>query len=487
MKVKLVDSPDTTLYEQVANRIRVLVAEGTLKLGDRLPSVRKLHKQLSVSISTVLEAYRLLEDEGLIEARPQSGYFVKRTALGQPDEPNQLVLPSYSFPVDVSLGFRISQEMRDLNRVQLGAAVPGIELLPIAALNRLMGQVIRTHPELAHSYHTTKGYEQLRYEVAKRLMDAGCSIAPEEIVITNGAAEAICLSLQATTQPGDTVAIESPTYYGFLEILASLRLKALELPTHPKEGISLEHLEAALQERKIAACLLVSNFSNPLGSCMGDIKKKQLAQLLHHYDIPLIEDDVYGELGFDSTRPKAIKAFDSQAQILYCASASKTISPGLRVGWCIPGRYQSKVEQLKMAMNFATAMTSQLTVAAFLANGGYDRHLRQLRRSYQSQINHTTQAIYEYFPAETKVSRPGGSYILWVQLPKEFDSMQLYEEALQHNICIAPGAMFSPSGNYQNCLRLNCGIPWTETVNQAVQKLGYLAKRQLAMKLLSTG
>lgn len=487
MKVKLVDSPDKTLYEQVANRIRVLVAEGTLKVGDRLPSVRKLHKQLSVSISTVLEAYRLLEDEGVIEARPQSGYFVKRTALGQPEEPNQLVVPKYSVPVDVSLGFRVSHEMRDPDKIQLGAAVPGIELLPIAALNRLMGQVIRTQPELAHSYHIARGYEQLRYEVAKRLMDAGCSIAPEEVVITNGAAEAICLSLQATTQPGDTVAIESPTYYGFLEMLASLRLKVLELPTHPKEGISLEHLETALQNRKIAACLLVSNFSNPLGSCMNDLKKKQLIKLLDRHNVPLIEDDVYGELCFDGTRPKAVKAFDTQAQVLYCASASKTISPGLRVGWCVPGRYQSKVEQLKMAMNFTTAMTSQLTVAAFLANGGYDRHLRQMRRSYQSQINRTTQAIYEHFPVETKVSRPGGGYVLWLQLPEEFDSMQLYEEALQHNISIAPGAMFSPSGNYHNCLRLNCGIPWTETVNQAVQKLGYLAKRQLAMKLLSTG
>lgn len=487
MKVKLVDAPDKNLYEQVADRIRDLIAEGTLKLGDRLPSVRKLHEQLSVSISTVLESYRRLEDEGLIEARPQSGYFVKRTAPGRLDEPNQLVLPRYNFPVDVSLAFRVSHEMRNPGKVQLGAAVPGVELLPITALNRLMAQVIRTQSDLAHSYHLFKGYEQLRYEVAKRLMDAGCSIAPEEIVITNGTSEAICLSLQAITQPGDTVAIESPTYYGFLEVLESLHLKALELPTHPKEGISLEHLEAALQEQQIAACLIVTNFSNPLGSCMGDLKKKQLVKLLDRYDVPLIEDDVYGELCFEGTRPKAIKAFDTQGRVLYCASASKTISPGLRVGWNVPGRYQVKIERLKMATNWMTAMTSQLTVAAFLANGGYDRHLRQLRRSYQSQINRMTQAIYEYFPAETKVSRPGGGYILWLQFPDRFDSLQLYQEALQHDISTAPGPMFSLSGDYHNCLRLNCGIPWTDTVHQAMQKLGYLAKRQLAMKMPNVG
>lgn len=485
MKAKLIDSEDKTLYEQVADRIRGLIAEGTLKIGDRLPSVRKLHEQLSVSISTVLEAYRLLEDQGLIEARPQSGYFVKRVSLARPDEPKPSFLPKPTFPMDVSLAFRISNAMKDPKKVKLGAAVPGTELLPIATLNRLMGQLIRTQPELAHSYQTANGCEQLRYELAKRLMDAGCSLTPEDIVVTNGTTEAIYLSLQAVTQPGDTVAIESPTYYGLLETLESLHLKALEIPTHPRDGICLEHLEAALQERKIAACALVSNFSNPLGSCMSDLKKKQLVELLNQYDLPLIEDDIYGDLQFQGSRPKAIKAFDTEGRVLYCASVSKTLSPGLRVGWSVAGRYRVKVERLKMSMNWMTASPSQLAVAAFLANGGYDRHLRQLRRSYQSQITRMTQAICEYFPAETRVSRPAGGYILWLQLPDIFDSMQLYEEALEYDISIAPGAMFSLTGNYQNCLRLNCGIPWTDEVDQAMKILGLLIKKQLAIKVLN--
>lgn len=487
MKVKLIESEDKNLYEQVAERIRALMAEGTLKVGDRLPSVRKLHNQLSVSISTVLEAYRLLEDQGLIEARPQSGYFVKRALLNRPDEPNPPTLSQYSFPVEVSLAFRISNTMREPDNVMLGAAIPGNELLPIAALNRLMGQVMRAQPDRVHCYLHSKGCEELRHEVAKRLMDAGCSVPPEEIIITNGAAEAIYLSLRAVTKPGDTVAIESPCYFGLLEALETLHLKALEIPTHPKDGISLDHLEAALKERKIAACVLVSNFSNPLGSCMSDAAKKHLVALLDRYDVPLVEDDIYGELYFEGRRPRAIKAFDTQGRVLYCASASKTLSPGLRVGWCVAGRYQVKVEQIKMSMNWMTAIAPQLTVAAFLANGGYDRHLRQLRRAYQSQIDRMTQAICDYFPAETKVSRPNGGYVLWLQLPDAFDSMQLYEEALQYNISTAPGCMFSVSGNYRNCLRLSCGMPWTDKIEQAMQKLGYLAKRQLAMKILNAG
>lgn len=480
MQVELIEkSSNQNLYEQVADRIRSLIVKGTLQPGDRIPSVRKLHRQLSVSISTVLEAYRLLEDQGWIGVRSQSGYFVKRSHLSLPAEPHQSALPKCNFPVDISLAFRVSAAMRDPKNVKLGAAVPGVELLPTTALNRLMGQVIRTQPEVVHSYLAPHGCEPLREAVAKRLIDAGCSLTPDEIVITNGTAEALYLALKAVTKPGDTVGIESPTYYGLLEILASLHLRALELPTDPKEGLSLEHLEAALQKEKIAAVAIVSNFSNPLGSCMSDRRKKQLVFLLERYKLPLIEDDIYGELYFEGNRPKAIKAFDTQGLVLYCASVSKTLSPGLRIGWIVPGRFQLKVEQLKMATNWMSAIAPQLTVAAFFTNGGCDRHLRQLRRAYQSQISRMTQAICEYFPLETKVTRPLGGYVLWLELPTEFDAMVLYEEALAHQISVAPGNMFSPSGNYRNCLRLNAGLPWSSEIERAMQTLGYLSQRQL--------
>ncbi|MGD2184239.1 PLP-dependent aminotransferase family protein [Lusitaniella coriacea] len=486
MNVKLLEkSEDCSLYEQVAERIEMLIAEGTLQPGDRLPSVRKLHKQLCVSISTVLEAYRLLEDRGMIRARPQSGYYVKETPATAPDEPSLSNPPWQVCPVDTSLAFRVQKMMRDREIVKLGAAVPSPELFPLATLNRLMGQVARAQPEVVHSYDAPPGCEALRHQVAKRLMDAGCSVTPEAIVTTNGTTEAMYLSLQAVTQPGDTIAIESPTYYGLMDILETLRLKALELPTHPREGISLNHLETALSQGKVTACALVSNFSNPLGSCMSDEKKKQLVELLNRYNVPLVEDDVYGELYFSGSRPKAIKAFDTEGRVLYCASISKTLSPGLRVGWSIPGRYQGKVEQLKMVTNITTAIAPQLTVAAFLANGGYDRHLRRLRQAYQSQMARLTQAICEEFPPETRVTRPCGGHVLWLELPKEFDSMVLYQEALQHKISIAPGTIFSPSGGYQNCLRLHGGLPWSDTIAEAMQILGMLSKKQLARKILA--
>jgi DNA-binding transcriptional MocR family regulator len=478
MKTELPDKlRDNPLYEQVADRLRGLMTEGTLQVGDRLPSVRKLHQQLSVSVSTILEAYRLLEDQGWISARPQSGYYVKQLLQNAPEEPQHSSALHQDNPVDVSLAYRVYASKRDPSMIQFGAAIPSTELFPLAVLNRLMGQVIRAQPQVAHSYGVPIGCEALRHEVARRLMEAGCSLSPHEIVITNGTTEAISLSLQAVTQPGDTVALESPSYYNLLEVLNALHLRVLELPTHPQEGVSLAALESALQQRKIAACVLVANFNNPIGSCMSSDKKRDIVALFNTYNIPLIEDDIYGDLNFEGTRPKAIKAFDTQGLVLYCSSISKTLSPGLRIGWCAPGRYQAKVESLKMSMNLSTAPIPQLTVAAFLANGGYDRHLRKLRRSFQLQIAQMTQAICTYFPPETKVTRPRGGFILWLQFPEEFDALVLYEEALAHNINIAPGVMFSPSGHYRNCVRLNCGLPWSPRIEQAMQILGQLCKR----------
>lgn len=478
-------SRNQILYEQVAERLQRLITEGTLKPGDRLPSVRKLREQLSVSTSTVLEAYRLLEDRGLITARPQSGYYVKQTALAFPQEPSPTTPSLHPHEIDIALAFQVTSTMGDADLIQLGAAFPAMEHLPLAQLNRLMGKVLRENPMAAHAYGAITGCEELRSELARRMLDTGCSVSPEQLVITNGANEAIYLSLQALTQPGDTVAVESPTYFAVLETMKALKLKALTVPTHPREGLSLTHLEEALQTGEVAACLLISNFSNPLGSCMSDLKKKRLVELLNQYDVPLIEDDVYGDLYFEGTRPKAIKAFDIEDRVLYCSSVSKTISPGMRTGWCAAGRYHSKVSKMKAILNFSTSTALQLTVAAFLSNGGYDRHLRQLRRVYQSQMNRMQQAICDYFPAETCVSRPQGGHVLWLEMPNGFDALRLYREALEHRIGIAPGVMFSASGKcYNNCFRINTSVAWTPAIDQAIQTLGHLAKRQLAERLL---
>ena len=462
------------LYRQIASDLAAQIQRGTYPPGSRIPSVRRLRDQYGVSLTTVLEACHRLEDEGLIHARPQSGHYVRFPDAVARLEPDASSSSIEARRVDASLAVRLNLGIGNPQRPTLGAAVQGTELMPVAALNRLMGQMLRQQPASCHSYDAPPGSPVLRRAIAQRGMEAGYNVSPDEIVITSGAKEAVYLSICAVTKPGETVAIESPAYYALLEVLESLGLRAVEIATHPRLGMNLDDLAMVLQSQPIAAVVLVSNFSNPTGACMTDEAKQQLVDLLERHRLPLVEDDVYGELVFEGPRPRAIKAFDRSGLVLYCSSYSKTLSPGLRVGWSIPGRYQNEIELLKLVVNQATATAPQLTIAAFVEGGGFDRHLRRVRRMYHQQMTEMIEAVTRYFPADTRLTSPGGGHVLWLQLPHGVNAMELYAKASTFGIRIAPGPMFSPSGGYQNFIRLNTGFPWSERTDEQVRVLGDL-------------
>jgi DNA-binding transcriptional MocR family regulator len=466
---------DEPLYAQLAAAIENQIDTGAFGPGDRIPSIRRLREQFGVSISTVLEALRLLEDRGLVRSQPQSGYFVRPAATSR-REPDPSAPSPDARRIDASMAVRLNLGIGNPQRPTLGAAVQGPELMPITALNRLMGQALRLQPTACHSYDAPPGSLVLRQAIAQRGGDAGYVVSPDDLVITSGAKEAVYLSVRAVTRPGDTVAIESPAYYALLEVLASLDLKVVEVASHPRTGIDLDRLEEALRAQPIAAIALVSNFSNPTGSCMTDEAKRRLVDLVHTHDVPLIEDDVYGDLVFDGVRPKAVKAFDRDGLVLYCGSYSKTLSPGLRVGWSIAGRYQNQVELLKLVVNQATAPAPQLAIAAFLESGGFDRHLRRARRQYRQQMEQTIESVDRHFPAETRHTTPHGGHVLWIQLPAGVDALDLYEAADREGIRIAPGPMFSPSGGYRDFIRLNTGFAWTDATDRQIETLGRLVR-----------
>jgi DNA-binding transcriptional MocR family regulator len=464
------------LYERLADTIAAQIEAGTYRPGDRIPSVRKLREQHGVSLSTVLEACRLLEDRGLVRARPQSGHYVQAPAGPDRSAPEHAPPSAAARHVDAALALRLNLGVGNPQEPTLGAAVQGPELMPIAALNRLLGQALRYQPAACHSYDAPPGSPALRRVVAQRGAETGCVVGPDEIVVTSGAKEAVYLSIRAVTRPGDTVAVTSPTYYALLEVIASLGLKVVEVASHPERGIDLSDLDRALQARPIAALALVSNFSNPTGACMSDDDKRRLVALLDSHDVPLVEDDVYGDLVFDGPRPHAIKAFDTRGSVLYCSSFSKTLSPGLRVGWAIPGRYQNDLELLKLVVNQATAPAPQLAIAAFLDSGGFDRHLRRVRRSYREQMEQTIESVTRHFPAETRHTTPAGGHVLWIQLPDGADALALYEAADREGVRIAPGPMFSPSGGYRDFIRLNTGFPWSDATDRQIATLGRLIR-----------
>ncbi len=471
----------THLYKEVASKVATLIDNGTFRPGEKVPSIREMSRQRHVSINTVKVAYGYLEDRYIIEARPQSGYYVCARLPEIPREPDlgeQEVNPHEISSCELIQ--RIMRDVMDPGKVQFGAAIPDPELVPTKKLNRILASEIRLHGCESVAYSIPPGSKRLRVQIAKRMMRTGLTLNPDDIIITTGASEAAYLALKSVCKAGDTIAIGTPIYFNFVQMLKELGLRVIEIPSSPTEGLHLETLSLALQKNNIRCCLVISNFNNPLGSCLSDSRKEELVALLASHGVPLIEDDINGDLSFIDERPSVAKAWDRQGNVLLCSSFSKTLAPGYRVGWIVPGRFKERVFQQKMVMNIASASPTQLAVSEFLDNGGYEHHLRNIRKQYALKVARMGEAIGSTFPAGTRVTRPEGGFTLWLELPGRVNTLTLYGMAEKAGITIAPGTLFSTSGKFTNCLRLNAAF-WSEKNCWAVEKLGGMA-RQLAEK-----
>jgi DNA-binding transcriptional MocR family regulator len=467
------------LYRQVADQIHALIRAGTLRPGERVPSVRRLSRQQGVSIATVLQAYQRLEDAGVIEARPQSGYYVKR-ASRPVEEPAPSRPPQRALAVEVNaLADAMLAAGLDPKMVSFGSACPSGDLFPLERIRRVLSSRARRDRLALGRYGLPPGTEALRRAIARRALEWGCRIDHRNLVLTNGCMEALNLCLRAVTRPGDTVALESPTYYGFLQILQALGLKALEIPTHPRNGMSLEALEVALQAHDVKAVLVMPNVSNPIGATMSDAVKRRLVEMLAARGVPLIEDHIYSELAYDTTARRAAKCFDRAGNVMLCSSFSKTLAPGLKAGFVEPGRWRDAIRTLKFVSSGGNSELVELTLAEVLESAGYERSLRQLRRRCEQQVDAARGVIAESFPRGTKVTRPTGGFILWVEMPKGCDSIALFEKLLERGISVAPGPMFSASQRYRNCLRISVGHVWAERTEKALREVGKQARAQI--------
>lgn len=471
-------------YEALAEEIAQSIRTGVMKLGDRLPSVRQASERRDVSPSTVFQAYYLLEARGLIRARERSGYYVIAGDQSLPPEPEVSSRPAEeSTAVDVSqLVFDVLQSTRTRDVVPFGSAFPSPLLFPLPRLARSMAASVQDMNPWSTVDDLTPGNASLRRQIALRYLADGLHIHTDEIIISNGALEALNLCLQAVTRPGDSVVIESPTFYAALQALERIGLNAIEVPTHPRDGIDLDALAHALERHKPKACWLMTNFQNPLGSLMPDEKKKALVELLAEHEVPLIEDDVYGELYFGSRRPLPAKAFDRKGLVMHCSSFSKCLAPGYRVGWAVPGRFAERVARLKLTTTLSTSAPAQAALADYLAKGGYDKHLRQLRHALSVQQSAMSQAVVRYFPKGTKATRPNGGYFLWIELPGRVNTLEVHRQALSLGISSAPGPMFSARRSFTNCIRLNYGHIWNAKAEAALATLGRLIATHMEVR-----
>lgn len=465
-------------YLAVADELGQLIADGRLAVGERLPSVRELSLQRRLSATTALAALRALETRGLVEARPQSGYYV-RARLRVLREPATSKPPQAPKAVTVSsVAARLLAASNDPDIVGFGAAIPEASWYPARALQRHVTQVARRMPLIAGEYSPFFGLPALRHQIARRYAELGVAVDEDEVIITNGCMEALNLALRTVAEPGAVIAVESPSYYGLLQLIESLGMRALEVPTHPREGFSVEAFAAALDagEGRIRACVVTPAFSNPLGSLMPEAAREALVRLCERRSVSLIEDDIYGELHHGGERPVPARRWDRDGRVLLCSSFSKSLAPGARIGWMLAGRLREAVRMRKFATSAGTALPYQLALSDYLRTHAYSRHLVRLRRACLTQVERYSAAIERHFPAGTRVSRPQGGFVLWVELPRGADTLALYERALFRRINFAPGPLFSASGRYRNCLRINCGRQWTPAIDAALAALGRLVE-----------
>ena len=467
------------VYLKLANALEGMIANRSLRPGERVPSVRQFSRQQNVSVPTALQAYATLETRGLIEARPKSGFYVRARLSDLIREP-RMTFPAT--PRSIQLGVddpvaSLLADHADKRLVPLGAALPSAELLPGVRLARIVAAIGRRLGAESVGYDVSPGHESLRRELSRRSLDWGCALHADDFIVTVGATEAVSLALRAVCKPGDTVAVESPTYFGLASMLRELQLKALPIPVHSATGMDLGVMERALRKTRVAACVVIANFHNPIGFVMPDENKRRLVELCARRDIPLIEDDTYADLQHEGPRPRSLKAFGDADSIVLCGSYSKKLAPGFRVGYIAAGRWQPRVKALKQASTLSGALLPALAVAEFLKNGGYDRYLRAIRQAYRQQVDKMREAVVESFPPGIGLSRPKGGFLLWCELPSNVDAIQLAQQARAAGISIAPGPMFSPVGEVTNFIRINCGYPWSPQIERAVGVLGHLVAR----------
>jgi len=465
-------------YVALADEIQDSIMKGIFAPGEKLPSLRKLHLQIGLSVSTVHQAYIELEKRGRVEAREKSGFFVR--ALNGNPMSHPAAGKSVTRPCRVVVNDLAETIIRDLQSddiLQLGAAIPSKELMPLKQLSRIM-KSISTKSLQRHisNYDLCAGNIDLREELAKRMLGFACSLTAEDIITTNGCLDAVSLCLRAVTSPGDTILVESPAFHCFLQLIEDLNLYVMEVPGCPEEGINPETFRTAIASHKIKACLLNSNFQNPLGSVMSRKNKEMILSITQNHNVPIIEDDIYGDLFYGDKRPGTFKSMDNSGMVLYCSSFSKALAPGLRTGWTVPGKFKDAVVRIKLNTIISNPGINQAIVAEFLKTGAFDRHLRQLRNKLKNQASAMAIAVSKYFPGDTQVTFPRGGMFLWIVLNKKINSLEIYQKAYQKKISILPGIICSSSDRYNNCLRINCGIKWSPCLESGIKTIGQIIK-----------
>ena len=467
-------------YEEIAHQISGAIKEGTISYGSRLPSLRTLSSRYNCAVSVVMQAYELLERQGLAYAVEKSGFFARNplsTPLPEPQKEKYYLNSEEAVPLSI-IG-RIVEAGNDSSVIPLGAGNPHESLLPAKHLKQSILSVLKEEPRLLTEYCDEGGNRELRRALTSVMLDRGVSLSYRDILITNGCSEALGLAIESCSSPGDIIVTESPVFLGIIQILDQLKRRVITIPTDAEEGMNLKNLESVLQKEDVKAVIMTALYQNPLGFVMGEENRQKAVKMTAQYGVPLIEDDVYNSCSFEGRQERPLKSFDTSDNVIYCSSLSKTISPGVRIGWLAGGKKHEQCRKLKMSLSLGGSAMVQKAVAGYLTTPRYEKNLQNLQKMISRQAAEMRQLLITAFPEGTAITNPAGGFYFWVELPERTDCLELFEKALQEGISSVPGQAFSVGERYRNCLRISYASPITEETRTAVIRLGELIRKAM--------
>jgi DNA-binding transcriptional MocR family regulator len=462
-----------TKYRALYERYRGLILGGAYGQGERLPSLRAVAEAEGLGLNTVRSAFDLLSAEGLAQSFERGGYFARR---GSPRaEARREAFEGYVGPSGCreAAGLSASQKIEYIlsaggaeasgDTAGFALAEPDSGLLPVARLERLYGSLSGSW--IGYGGH--EGEAELRRRIASCYHPYHGGLGAEGIVVTNGATEAIAITLRALLEPGDLVAVESPTYYDYFRQLAAVRARILEVPVRPGQGMDLDLLESAMRGRKIRMIIVQPNVQNPTGAIMPDSEKARLLALAERGGCVLLQDDVYGDLAFPrpgcrKDRPGNLSLFGDYRKIVYISSFSKCLAPGIRIGWIWAPGFHAELARAKSLASLATNGPAQRVLADYLAGPWFRKQLASMRSALASQLEDYLGLLCAALPEGSSFARPEGGCLLWIALPKGLDASLIFERAAKEGILVAPGELFSANPFFRSHLRVNFGYRLTE-------------------------
>lgn len=460
-------------YEEIAADIERKIAGGQYLPGHRLPSVRTLKEKYQTSLSTIQSAYDDLLLRGLVESVPRSGYYVSTKSPSTGKAAATMIVRDPVFRNNLAV---ITSENRQRSALsEFNVAAPGDLLLPQQLLLKTMQQVIREKGATLLKYYPANGLAALRENITRRAAHHNTHLQSAELLITDGALQAVYIALSAVCAPGDVIAIESPCIFSVLEVIRVLRLKVVEIPVLPQTGFDISALQAACQVHDFKAIVVTPNFHNPTGILLTDDQKRLLLQVAQANNIPVIENDIYGELYFSGQRPSTIRSFDDSGLVMTCSSFAKSLAPGIRLGWLSAGRFFRQAEQIRFAIGSSVSPVYQETMNRILEGSAYEKHLRIFRQQLAAQCEQSRKLVRESFPAGTTMGKPAGGYHLWVELPDTLDMAAFYRFCEEIGVRFTPGSAFSFASTYDHCLRLVFADKYTPAKTGAIRKAGRFA------------